>query len=261
MIEPATYEPKGLIASAQRALRVLEAVADIGDGVTAKAIARRTGLSSSTVNQYLNTLVFEGYLVRLHGVGGYGLGYKTAAFQQGAARTMGIAALYEIHQQAQAPFYVIRFRGLRPEAASVLDSPEFPRAREERLSFTRAVHASAFGRVLLASLSPCARREYFQNAGMRRLTESTPTRLTDVEARVEELRVTGISIDNEEFQSGLICLAAPVRDARGRVSGAVAASTSARSFVLRRHEIERAVRNAAARVSGSMALVFPPPSA
>ena len=65
-------------SSITRALRVVEAVAVAGDGVTAKAIARRLGCPLPTVYRALGTLVEEGYLVRLHDVHGYGLGYRVA---------------------------------------------------------------------------------------------------------------------------------------------------------------------------------------
>ena len=59
-----------LVQSVQRALRILEVIADNPDGITAKAIARRLELALSTTYHMLHTLVAEGYVVRLEGVAG-----------------------------------------------------------------------------------------------------------------------------------------------------------------------------------------------
>ncbi|MFB6581017.1 helix-turn-helix domain-containing protein [Streptomyces sp. NPDC056402] len=52
-----------LIGSVQRALRLLEAMSAEG-GVTAKRLARLTGISLPTVYHLLRTLTHEGYVQR-----------------------------------------------------------------------------------------------------------------------------------------------------------------------------------------------------
>ena len=54
-----------LIQSVQRALHLMEAVADSDGRATAKELARRTGLALPTAYHLLRTLVHEGYLRRL----------------------------------------------------------------------------------------------------------------------------------------------------------------------------------------------------
>ena len=53
-----------LIQSVQRALRLVEAVADLDERAQAKQLARSLGLSLSTTYHLLRTLTFEGYLER-----------------------------------------------------------------------------------------------------------------------------------------------------------------------------------------------------
>lgn len=76
---PARFEPSGLIGSAQRALRVLEVVAAAGEAITAKAVARRAGYKLGTTYHLLNTLTYEGYLVRVGHGQGFRLGDKICA--------------------------------------------------------------------------------------------------------------------------------------------------------------------------------------
>nr|WP_206306743.1 helix-turn-helix domain-containing protein [Streptomyces sp. F001] len=76
--------------SVRRALRVLEAVAAGGDGITAKAVARRAGLTLLTTYRLLHTLVHEGCLVRLHQSRGYGLGYKLTGLHRRLCRQLEV---------------------------------------------------------------------------------------------------------------------------------------------------------------------------
>src|SRR5919198_1678808 len=98
-------ESSDVVRSVQRALRVLEVVASRPDGLTAKAIARRAQIALSTTYHLLNTLVAEGYLVRLEGARGYGLGYQVSALSRSLRQQLGVtwavdAAVTELHKQA-----------------------------------------------------------------------------------------------------------------------------------------------------------------
>src|SRR5215471_2806954 len=57
--------PATLIASVQRALRLLEATSAAPNGAPAKQLARKVSLPLSTTYHLLRTLTFEGYLRRL----------------------------------------------------------------------------------------------------------------------------------------------------------------------------------------------------
>jgi hypothetical protein len=65
--------PSDLVRSVSRALAVLEVIGEYGGPMSAKAVARRTGLNLSTAYHLLRTLCWEGYLVRLS-TGDYRLG-------------------------------------------------------------------------------------------------------------------------------------------------------------------------------------------
>src|ERR687897_587029 len=67
------------LSSVHRALQVLEVVAAAGDGISAKAVARRLEYKLSTTYHLLESLVADGYLVRLEASRGFGLGPKLPA--------------------------------------------------------------------------------------------------------------------------------------------------------------------------------------
>lgn len=59
------------------------------------------------------------------------------------------------------------------------------------------------------------------------------------------MRATGIGVEIEEFQAGLACVAAPVRDTTGAVQAAVSVSVTPDDFARRRGGLEGWVRTGA----------------
>lgn len=258
MPEDDARRPSGLIGSAQRAFRVLEVVASAGDGITAKAVARRTGFKLSTTYHLLNTLVHEGYLIRLGHGRGFGLGYKLGGLYHRLCAELDVdqvlsEELRELHQRAEAAAYYTVFRDTDLVVAAVADSPRFPRAKPLDFGFHEAAHATAFGKVLLSALPARQRHEYLASAGMPRLTERTRVRVRELDSELEQVRHAGMALDVEEFQPELACLSAPVLAADGAVLGAIAFSVPVGEFADRRWELERAARAGAARFARLLA--------
>jgi DNA-binding IclR family transcriptional regulator len=253
-----TEQSTGLIGSAQRALRVLDIVGSAGDGITAKAVARRAGYNLSTTYHLLNTLVHEGYLIRLGHGRGFGLGYKVGSLYRRLCAELDVGQelqdeLHRLHRRAEAAAYYTVFREADIVVAAVADSPEFPRANPLDFGFHEAAHATAFGKVLLASMPRRSRREYLAGAGMPRLTERTHTRAADLDTELDHVERAGMALEVEEFQPELACLSAPVLDAENRVLGAVAFSVPSDTFAARRWQLERAARAGAARFAHLLA--------
>jgi DNA-binding IclR family transcriptional regulator len=263
---PMSVQPRGwgsplphLVQSVQRALRVLEVVAENPDGITAKAVARRLDLALSTTYHLLNTLVAEGYVVRLEGMRGFGLGYKIPTLDRVLRRKLGVspavaAAVDDVHRRAGAAAYYAIYRDREVVIAYVADSALTPRVDPLDVGFHQAAHALAFGKVMLASLTPADRREYLSERGLPVFTEHTLTEGARLERDLDEVARLGIGADVEEFQPGLACVAAPVVGGDGAVIGAVSVSVPAVTIAETRQRLESAVREGAARISRVVAL-------
>jgi IclR family acetate operon transcriptional repressor len=167
-------------SSITRALRVVEAVAAAGDGVTAKAIARRLGAPLPTVYRALGTLVEEGYLVRLHDVRGYGLGYRVAELHRGLTEQVRPSApvravLHEVHATTGAAAYLAVFRDVDVVVAHIDDCTDHPRPAPMRVGEPTEPHAIAAGKVMLADMRPGRLAELIGRRGMRSRVRTSPT--------------------------------------------------------------------------------------
>lgn len=86
-------------------------------------------------------------------------------------------------------------------------------------------YCTGIGKVLLAALPVSAREEYLQSGPFIQLTANT---LTDPQKLRSELIIVadrGYAEDNAEMDSGLLCLAVPVRLGEGDVVAALSIST------------------------------------
>ncbi len=67
------------------------------------------------------------------------------------------------------------------------------------------------------------------------------------------VRSAGVAVEVEEFAAGVAGVGAPVSGPYGELAGALGVSVSRAEFAARRWELERTVREAAARVARSLA--------
>lgn len=83
-------------------------------------------------------------------------------------------------------------------------------------------YCTASGKTYLASLTPKNRRTMVESLHLKSLTINT---VDSIEPLMQELALVqkqGFALDNEEFYEGMIAIAAPVLDPKGRYHGAVA---------------------------------------
>jgi DNA-binding IclR family transcriptional regulator len=205
-----TGEPT-LIESVRRALNLLDVVGDAGRPLPAKTLARRAGIPLPTAYHLLRTLVHEGYLVRVEGLG-YVLGDRAVALagERGAA---GIrvaryhAILRQLHEDLCAAAYFSVLTDGEITLVDVVDSPAMPRV-DLWVGFHDAAHATALGKAVLSALDDSARRAYLAD---HELPDLTPHTVTDQRVLLRGLPAPGqYALDREEYALGTACVAAPV---------------------------------------------------
>lgn len=84
------------------------------------------------------------------------------------------------------------------------------------------LHCTASGKLFLAYMDAERRKRVLDSLSLTRLTERTITARDGLESAIAEIAASGFSTDDEEFVLGLVAVAVPVTDSKGRVVGAVA---------------------------------------
>ena len=86
------------------------------------------------------------------------------------------------------------------------------------------LHSSSLGKAILSNLPPEEAEEILSSKGMPRSTGNTLTTWRDMEREIRLIRARGYSLDQEESEPGVCCVAAPVTDVLHGVVAAISIS-------------------------------------
>ncbi|MEV5887047.1 IclR family transcriptional regulator C-terminal domain-containing protein [Streptomyces sp. NPDC052020] len=200
-----------LIGSVQRAMRLLERVAEHAHGAPAKQLARETGLALPTAYHLLRTLVHEGYLRREKGL--FFLGEAAERLAAGGAqqkrRSTVVDALACWRDALGVPVYYAMYRDGDIHVMCVSDTPGNP-AVEEWADFRETGHAHAIGQCLLSQLDEEARRDHLDRYPVQPVTPYTVDDDRSLLKRLERVRHMEPVIERQEYALGTVCAAIPI---------------------------------------------------
>ncbi|MFE0384042.1 IclR family transcriptional regulator [Streptomyces bungoensis] len=200
-----------LIGSVQRAMRLLEAVADHEYGAPAKQLARETGLALPTAYHLLRTLVHEGYLRRDRGL--FFLGDAAERLSSSGAeqkrRSTVADTLAHWRDSIGVPVYYAMYRDGEIEVLCVSESRDIP-AVEEWADFRESGHAHAIGQCLLSQLDEDARRDHLARYPVRPLTPYTVRDDHTLLRRLAGMPRMEPVVERQEYALGTVCAAIPI---------------------------------------------------
>jgi len=240
-----------LNTSLAKALGVLDLFNGAPNGLTLTEVARAMGIRPGSIYPIVHTLQRFGYLEREEETKRYRLGLK---FLVQAHHILGSL---DIREQAK-PVLRELARGLGANAhlAILYEDEVLYLDREEAAPSVvipsvigRRVppHCTALGKVLLAHNPESAERVLTEGP----LPARTPRTLTDphlIRRELEGVLARGYGVDWEEFHEGNVCVAAPVRNYRGRVVAAI--SVSLAKGYLERNPLEQIAHTVIAGAQG-----------
>lgn len=188
-------------------------------------LSKRLGVSKSTVHRLATTLMSEGLLEQNPETERYRLG--VALFSLGAMvrRRMDISAEAKLHLINLRADVEENVRLAVLDGAQVLYVYDYVSPQPVRLrSFTglsKPAFCTAEGWTLLSEARPAEIDAILQGPFEPR-SNRTPADAETVRARIAETAARGWATEDEESEDGMRALAAPVRDADGRIVAAVA---------------------------------------
>lgn len=222
--EPAALLPEASSPGA-RLLIVLEAVAASGEPVAAVDLVPRVGLPKPTVHRLCTALESLGFLQREPGTKRFVIGQRQQklaleslinAGNRGARHAVLEALAREVGEtvnvtvlQGNWVVYIDRVESHWPLRIHLQPGSRVP------------LHCGASGLLFLSLMPAAQRRRLLRAAPLQKYTENTVIDPDRIEERLKEIRRTRIGIEVEEFMRGLIGLAVPVYDARGRICATV----------------------------------------
>jgi DNA-binding IclR family transcriptional regulator len=215
------------IQSIARAFALLESVARATDGAGLSDLSRTVGLHSSTTFNLLRSMVALGYLWQSDEDRRYRIGRPLLCLAAGVRDdlflvTRARSALDEMSRTCGEAGTLAVWAG--SQISVLAKSPGAGVFQLAEPVGPRPAHATATGKIMLASLSEARLRDFFASTELVRFTSHTITEKRRFRDMIEEVRRTGVAFDNAEFHDDLRCIAVPVHDFSGRTVGALAMS-------------------------------------
>lgn len=221
---------KGIVQSMKSTVKTFQVLEDLctHGPSTALTLSQRLRLNRSSVHRILAVLQFLEYV--RHEPGGryeptlhlYHLGSKVKAMlgnttiirprMEALSEKVGAAvSLVTLTKDFVITVLDRVFSRSNPRPNIIIDGP-FP------------AYCTAFGKALLASLSPKDLDAYCAQVPIVPLTPHTVKNCYQLRQRLEKARREGVALDEREFDESIRCIAAVIRDESGKVIAAVSVS-------------------------------------
>jgi DNA-binding IclR family transcriptional regulator len=210
---------------------ILDVLLEHKTPMTMSEISEKLKFYPSTVHRILDTLKYGGYVEQNPDNQKYQLGLKLLE--------LGMAKIHQIDLVKEAKPFLKELAKKCNETvhlAILEDTNVLYLAKEESSQTIRMIsyvgrrgplHCTALGKVLLAFLPLEERGELLDRLELFRLTENTITDRVQLETELNTIIEKGFAMDREENEKDVRCLAAPVKNYKGRVIAAVSISSPA----------------------------------
>ena len=208
------------IGASERAIAVLDTLADAGELGT-NEIARRTGMTPSTVSRQLGTLAAAGLVERIPASGRYRLGLRIGQLANWMLARLDVREVARPHLvtlvETTGETATLSVPG--DEDAITIDFvPGNHQVQPvSRLGRPSIAHATSAGKVMLAFSG----RE-LPDGPLRAYTPRTITDRQELAAEIADVRERGYASAVGEREPDLTAVAAPIRGSRGELEAIVA---------------------------------------
>jgi IclR family transcriptional regulator, acetate operon repressor len=219
---------RGSVQSVDRALTLLEVLAQSTGGTALTDLAARSGLNISTCHHLLATLVKWGYVAKVparrYALGARGLYLGQAFLKQVDLPRRAQPFIERISEETGETVHLAVLQGDAIITLVRREGRHAVRVDTGALGASDAAHATATGKAMLAWLPEGEIRRILALRGMAAFTSAT---ITNPDAFVREMQLVrrhGHALDREEFQPGVVCVGAAIRNHLGALIGAISAS-------------------------------------
>ena len=212
------------LSSVTPAIHLLKTFSEDESELGISELAKRLGIAKSTVHRLASALLDEGLLEQNAISGRYRLGIGLSSLGSQVRSRLNVASeakpiLNEMRVKLSENARLAVLGGRNVVFIHDFESNEGIHLRSVTGQY-RPAHSVAEGLCLLSGLRP-PQFEAFVAEPMEARTPNTVTTAEALAERVRRIKRVGYAIEDEECDLGTRCIAAPVRDAEGRIIAAI----------------------------------------
>ncbi|MDZ4814712.1 MAG: IclR family transcriptional regulator [Verrucomicrobiota bacterium] len=252
----AKSSPVSTIQSLDRALTLLEHVGSPPDGTLPQLsdLAKLMDMDRSSIFRMLNTFAQHKLVSYNQSNRQYQLGTAVFALAGLAGRHLRLPGLVGPHlHNLQKVFgetaHLAVLSGNRAVFIEGVTGRQPVTIRHE-VGDSVDLHCTAVGKALLMDHSLATLKELLGSSPLKKFTSHTPHTIKDVFQQISAHKKEGVSIDDNQRDEGVFCMAAPVRDYHGSIVGALGVSGISHRLKPRQKEVAALLLESVASISG-----------
>ena len=245
------------IQSLDRGLLILEAVAKSSEPVSLTQLAELLDIDRSSVFRLANTLKRRGFLAYPSRRKDYMLGPSIPRLSRHYDwdKTLAGVSREHLNRLANTVRETAHLAVREGQRALFIDHASINQVISVSGQTGELVplYCTAHGKALLSDLTLHDLENLFGNEPLPRYTPRTIVAVSDLAALCSQIKEQGFATDDAEFQEGMRCVAAPIRDEEGVVVGCIGISAPLARFPKERYPlVAKQVCDIAGQISQSL---------
>jgi IclR family acetate operon transcriptional repressor len=199
------------VQTVQRALQLLEVIADNGEALNVTALAALSGLPLPTVHRLLRSMVSLGYVRQLPSRK-YGLGTRLIGLGNSARNSFGVVAESILRRVVESTGETANLAMFEDDMVVYIAQVPSKHSMRMFTEIGRHVlpHATGVGKAMLSQMSDAAVTQIVRRTGLPAQTDKTLININSLLGDLEVVRERGWAEDNGEQEIGVRCVAVPV---------------------------------------------------
>ena len=223
-----------LVQSVERAIDILDCLAEYPKGCGIGELSKNLGLSKSTIHRIITTLKYKKYVTQNKDNDKYQLDIKVLTLSSSVTNSMDLIHIARpyIHEFANKVDEVIHLCIPDESFSNIIYVDKVSSENTSRtitmsssIGKKAPIYCTASGKLLLSQYSDDKIRQLLKDTEFVEYTENT---ITDINVFIEEIhaiRKNLYAIDNIEYDAGVICIAVPIFDRTNRIIAAISLSS------------------------------------
>lgn len=217
-----------IVQSIDRALSILEVLADYSKGLGVTEISEKVNLHKSTVYRLLSTLIYKGYIVQDSETNKYKVTFKL--YELGNKKLKDIDLLSaskhytkKLMESVNEVVHLVIREGNKIVYIDKVEANNTIRM-ESTIGRRSPMYCTSVGKAILAYFPDEEVKNIWNISKIEKLTKFTITEFEEMIKELSRVREKGYGIDNEENEIGVRCVGAPIFNRYGEIEGAISVS-------------------------------------
>lgn len=221
-------EEKNPIQVSERIFATIECLAQNGPQGLLE-LSKELGLNKSTVHRILTSLMCMDYVKQDPETLKYCLSFKfcrisSQVLAQNNIISLARPYLKELSELTGETVHLVEIDGINAVYIDKVESLHSAVRLVSMVGKSIPLYCSGVGKALLADMTDEKIREIWEKSDVKKLTEYTITDYEEFEKLIHEIREKGYSMDNEENELGVRCVAVSIRNYKNKSGYALSVS-------------------------------------